>query len=293
MRQLSVWYSSQVFIITSNESSGVRTWTASSVRAQARATAARAAGRRRPGRSGGSGRGRGPRRHPGRAAARSAGALPGARLSGTCERRARIEPGAEALGQGRRRCKRGRGRQRAVAAEERCAGRRSRRAPARWRAANATRRAGVLGVGVAREHRADRRVVAGHDVQVLPVARRPEQPLPVGEQAQRPRSASPGLASVSTESFTGSVDVDEDLEARGRGPAACGRESACAGRVPDFEAAPPSRGSGPGVGDQTSPDSSSRRNSASAVGSITGSLANGVSRCSRLLTAQVCAAPTR
>ncbi len=53
----------------------------------------------------------------------------------------------------------------------------------------------------------------------------------------------------------------------------------------------PSRGSGPGVGDHSAPDSSSRRNSASAVGSITGSLANGVSRCSRLLAAHVWAAP--
>src|SRR4051812_27113876 len=48
---------------------------------------------------------------------------------------------------------------------------------------------------------------------------------------------------------------------------------------------------GPGVGDQASPDSSSRMNSASAVGSTTASLANDVRRFSRLFSLQVVAAP--
>ena len=52
-----------------------------------------------------------------------------------------------------------------------------------------------------------------------------------------------------------------------------------------------SRRTGPGVGDQISPDSSSRMNHASAVGSATGSLANEVSRFSRLFSAHVCDAP--
>src|SRR5260221_4364273 len=51
------------------------------------------------------------------------------------------------------------------------------------------------------------------------------------------------------------------------------------------------RAMGPGVGDQASPESSSRMNRASAVGSTTGSLANDVSRFSRLFSDQVCAAP--
>ena len=51
------------------------------------------------------------------------------------------------------------------------------------------------------------------------------------------------------------------------------------------------RRSGPRVGDHASPVSSSRMNSASAVGSLTGSLANGVRRFSRLLPAQVEAEP--
>src|SRR6476659_5938557 len=48
---------------------------------------------------------------------------------------------------------------------------------------------------------------------------------------------------------------------------------------------------GPGVGDQASPVSSSRTNSASPLGSVTGSFQNGVSRFSRLFSAQVNAEP--
>ena len=48
---------------------------------------------------------------------------------------------------------------------------------------------------------------------------------------------------------------------------------------------------GPGVGDHASPVSSSRMKIASPVGSVTGSLANGVSRFSRLFSDQVNAAP--
>src|SRR5438128_2265294 len=48
-----------------------------------------------------------------------------------------------------------------------------------------------------------------------------------------------------------------------------------------------SRRTGPGVGDQTSPDSSSRMNHASAVGSTIGSFANDVSRFSRLFSDHV------
>ncbi len=51
------------------------------------------------------------------------------------------------------------------------------------------------------------------------------------------------------------------------------------------------RGSGPGIGDQTSPDRSSLMNTASPVGSVTGSLANGVRRFSRLFPAHVVADP--
>src|SRR6267142_2197588 len=51
------------------------------------------------------------------------------------------------------------------------------------------------------------------------------------------------------------------------------------------------RAIGPGAGDQASPESSSRMNSASAVGSTIGSLANDVSRFSRLFSDQVCADP--
>src|SRR3977135_1638330 len=45
------------------------------------------------------------------------------------------------------------------------------------------------------------------------------------------------------------------------------------------------RGSGPGVGDHASPVSSSRTNMHSALGSVTGSFENGVSRFSRLFLA--------
>src|SRR4051812_38288680 len=48
---------------------------------------------------------------------------------------------------------------------------------------------------------------------------------------------------------------------------------------------------GPGVGDHASPDSSSRMNNASAVGSTFGSLANDVSRFSRLFSLHVVAEP--
>ena len=48
---------------------------------------------------------------------------------------------------------------------------------------------------------------------------------------------------------------------------------------------------GPGVGDHASPVSSSRTNSASPVGSVTGSFQNGVRRFSRLLSAHVNAEP--
>ena len=48
---------------------------------------------------------------------------------------------------------------------------------------------------------------------------------------------------------------------------------------------------GPGVGDQASPVSSSRTKMASAVGSVTGSFANGVRRFSRLFSDQVKAEP--
>jgi hypothetical protein len=49
----------------------------------------------------------------------------------------------------------------------------------------------------------------------------------------------------------------------------------------------PVRRSGPGVAVQTAPSSSSRMKMASLVGSLMGSLANGVRRFSRLLSAQV------
>src|SRR3954469_13681801 len=52
-----------------------------------------------------------------------------------------------------------------------------------------------------------------------------------------------------------------------------------------------SRFIGPGVGDHASPDSSSRMNSASAVGSPIGSFANDVRRFSRLFSLQVVAEP--
>src|SRR4051794_32124884 len=48
---------------------------------------------------------------------------------------------------------------------------------------------------------------------------------------------------------------------------------------------------GPGVGDQASPESSSRMNSASAVGSTIASLANEVRRFSRLFSLHVVAEP--
>src|SRR5476651_2252046 len=48
---------------------------------------------------------------------------------------------------------------------------------------------------------------------------------------------------------------------------------------------------GPGAGDHASPDSSSRMNNASAVGSTIGSLANEVRRFSRLFSDQVVAEP--
>src|SRR5437867_7986642 len=51
------------------------------------------------------------------------------------------------------------------------------------------------------------------------------------------------------------------------------------------------RGNGPGVGDHASPVSSSRTNMHSALGSVTGSFENGVSRFSRLFSAHVNADP--
>src|SRR5258708_14495200 len=48
---------------------------------------------------------------------------------------------------------------------------------------------------------------------------------------------------------------------------------------------------GPGVGDYAAPESSSRTNRASPVGSTIGSLANDVNRFSRLFSDHVCAAP--
>ncbi len=53
------------------------------------------------------------------------------------------------------------------------------------------------------------------------------------------------------------------------------------------------RAIGPGVGDQASPESSSRTKIASAVGSTIGSFANDVSRFSRLFSDHVCAEPER
>ena len=66
-----------------------------------------------------------------------------------------------------------------------------------------------------------------------------------------------------------------------------------AGRVTDDELVRScaSRRIGSGVGDHASPESSSRTNTASEVGSTIGSLANDVRRFSRLFSDQVCDAP--
>ncbi len=101
------------------------------------------------------------------------------------------------------------------------------------------------------------------------------------------------LTSVRTENFTGSASSTNTsrvwaiplwLRAKRVTPAAC---------VITKRPLVLLRRTGPGVGDHVSPDSSSRMNHASAVGSATGSLANDVRRFSRLFSDHVIRRPRR
>ncbi len=83
------------------------------------------------------------------------------------------------------------------------------------------------------------------------------------------------LVSVRSESFTGSTASTKTSSAwRMPFAARAKRVTPAPWRITNRPLAP-SRGSGPGVGDQASPVSSSRTRTASEVGSVTGSFANG------------------
>ena len=147
---------------------------------------------------------------------------------------------------------------------------------------------GELGVvGIAREDRAaSRRRARSRRGARWPARGGPEDPLVVGEDAEAPRPRRRRSSSV--EHARASPDPRRPRRRRARG--GC-RARSCAKRVTPARVADDparrssaSRRSGPG---RRRPRprrvSSSRRKSASAVGSLTGSLANGVRRFSRLL----------
>ena len=146
-----------------------------------------------------------------------------------------------------------------------------------------------LVVRVSGEHGAAHLVDFGDDVQVLAIARRPERPLVVGEDAERaiPRAVVGQREQREPHRIVG---VDEDVQLVVDAVSRAG-EACDAGRMADDRAPGRGRAMGPGVGDHDSPVSSSRTKRASPVGSAIGSFANGVSRFSRLLPAHVCAAP--
>ena len=142
----------------------------------------------------------------------------------------------------------------------------------------------LLVVGVARAARRRWPIALGHDVRVRPAPRRAEHPLVVGEDAQPPRRVR-GVGQREQRELHRVRRVHEDVELVADAAGAA-RERASAPAECRITKRPlsASRRIGPGVGDQASPVSSSRMKRASAVGSLTGSLANGVRRFSRLFS---------
>ena len=146
----------------------------------------------------------------------------------------------------------------------------------------------LLVVGVARQDRAGRGVALGHHVRVLAGPRRAQDPLVVGEHAQaaRPRRACVGEGEQ--RELHRVRRRPRRRRARCRCRARRGRSAVSPAECRITQRPPSACGAaGPGVGDHASPVSSSRMKSASAVGSVTGSLAKGVRRFSRLFSAQV------
>ena len=212
--------------------------------------------------------------------------LSGLQGEGDVQGGAGIEPRAEAARQPLTAESR-RLRQRAVAAEERQAvARRRAQGLARVREGHAPRER--LVVGVPGQDGPALVVELGHHVRVLAGSRRPQHPLVVGEDAQAARPVALVREREQRELHR-VLRVHEDVELV---PHAVrdAREAGEAGGMPDQEAPVRCRtggASGPGVGDHASPVSSSRTKSASPVGSVTGSFANGVRRFSRLFSDQV------
>ena len=227
-------------------------------------------------------------RAPGPAGTRSARVSPGARADRELQRGAGIEARAEAPGERLARERR-RPRERPVAAQERGPVARGRAERARSRGRRPR----------ARRTRCCRDCARGsHPSQGRARSRRgapgPRAAGPGSTRCRRRRSGGAGrrssFVSVSRESFTGSLASTNTSSSWRRPCATCEKRlqpAECRTRTRLVAV----RRSGPTVGDQASPVSSSRTKSASAVGSLTGSFANGVSRFSRLLPAQVKAEP--
>jgi hypothetical protein len=97
----------------------------------------------------------------------------------------------------------------------------------------------------------------------------------------------PVFSSVSTWNLTGSLAAT-NTSSRWRMPStSCSKRVTPAAWRADEARLPGAAQGGPGVAPQACPRSSSRTKIASAVGSPTGSFANGVRRFSRLFSAQV------
>ena len=211
----------------------------------------------------------------------------------TCSAAHGIEPRAEARRRASRAQSAAGSRERAVAAEERraVAGGRARRLARVRRRRRGPRTPWLYGLRARIAPR--RRVELGHDVQVLALARRPERPT----RCRRRRSAAAGGASRFVEreqrELHRVVGVDEHVELVARCRARDAREAREPGRVPDDAAAAGVACAAAGPASATRPRPSRRRGRRAPrpVGSPTGSLANGVSRFSRLFSAQVYAAP--
>ena len=185
--------------------------------------------------------------------------LAGSQREGQLQRRAGVEARAEAAGE-RLAGEGGRLRERPVAAQERgpVAGGRA-RGLARVGEGHVP---GVLGVvGIARQDGAGLGVELGHDVERLALARRAQDPLVVGDDAQATRGAALVRQDEPRE-LHGIARVHEHVELLAdavRDP----REAGVAGRVPDQEAArPPCDASVPGSGTRLRP---SRRRGRTAL----------------------------
>ena len=196
-------------MITSNESSGVRTCTAPRMSSQAATTRSRAASAAMP-----------PPWRLSRSAT-SAWSLPwpstntirrvspGSSAIEICSAAQGSRPATELIGELLVR-ERGRRGERAVAAEERGAvrGRRARRF-ARVNERHPRREIAVP--GIARVERSGRRRALGHHVQAMSFSRRSQRPFAVEEDAQSPRAATL-VGQREERELDRILDVDEDLE---------------------------------------------------------------------------------